>query len=198
MEPVLPKLASRDFVLIFVAFLLVSISITGIVVHMVPLLTDRGVSARTAAAAVSLFGLSTSVGRVVGGYLLDRMFAPYLGTVTFLAAASGLALFWMGSGVGSVFAGAFLVGFGWGAEYDLLPYLVSRYFGMGEFGEMYGYSILSFTAGSMIGPYLMGLIYSQLGSYDVALIGYCTLIIVAVSLLLRLRRYPQLAARSQL
>ena len=43
-------------------------------IHMVPMLTDRGMSAPSAALAVSLFGGALLLGRVMAGYMLDRFF----------------------------------------------------------------------------------------------------------------------------
>lgn len=183
-------IASREFWIIFTVFLMVSTGITGVTIHMVPLATDRGVSAPLAAAAVSVFGLSTVVGRILAGYMLDRMFAPNVTALAFCAVAVGVAFFWWGALGALVFLGAGLVGFGWGAENDLLPYLVSRYLGMRAFGELYAYAILSFSMGSVIGPYVMGLCFDWRGSYDVALGGSLVLILAGVALVLRLGRYP--------
>jgi sugar phosphate permease len=60
------------------AFFLVSVSFHGYIIHLVPLLTDRGLSAQSAALTVSLAGGAALIGRGGIGYLLDRFFAPYV------------------------------------------------------------------------------------------------------------------------
>ncbi len=67
------------------SFFLVAIAINGTVAHVVPLLTDRGVSTTAAASIMGVFGLATMAGRLLAGYLVDRIFAPFLATVFFLA-----------------------------------------------------------------------------------------------------------------
>jgi hypothetical protein len=54
--------------------------------HIVPLLTDRGFATSTAAAVSSGAGLALVAGRLPAGYLLNRIFAPYVAVIV----ASGL------------------------------------------------------------------------------------------------------------
>jgi hypothetical protein len=56
--------------------------------------------------------------------------------VAFLAGATlGVFLLWSEAIAVLVFGAAILVGLGLGAETDLMPYVVSRYFGLRAFGE---------------------------------------------------------------
>jgi MFS family permease len=64
-------LAGRRFWLIAIALMLVSSVTQGMVVHTVPLLTDKGYSPETAAALMIAVGLSTMAGRLLSGYLQD-------------------------------------------------------------------------------------------------------------------------------
>src|SRR5262249_1600187 len=66
------------FWLLLSAFFLLSVSFHGYIVHLVPLLTDRGASAQSAALVVSLGAAGAVLGRVGAGYLLDRFYAPYV------------------------------------------------------------------------------------------------------------------------
>src|SRR6202021_1855460 len=58
------------------AFFLVAMALLGSSAHVVPLLTDRGLSPVAATATFGLFGLATLIGRVATGFLVDRIFAP--------------------------------------------------------------------------------------------------------------------------
>ncbi|MDQ2944490.1 MAG: MFS transporter [Acidobacteriota bacterium] len=53
-------------------FFCVAACVNGAIAHLVPLLTDRGVSGSSAPLATSLFGAATIAGRVGNGYLVDR------------------------------------------------------------------------------------------------------------------------------
>src|SRR5262249_61855297 len=146
-----PGLSGREarhtgsFWLMVGAVFLMAASIDGCILHIVPLLTDRGVSAQSAALAMSLFAIGLLLGRVGTGYLLDRFFAPYLAVCFFCVSTVGIFLLWSGAVGDLAFGATVLVGLGQGAELDILPYLVSRYFGLRAFGEIYGYIFAAFV-----------------------------------------------------
>jgi sugar phosphate permease len=77
-------LGGRRFWLIACALLLVSTVTQGLVVHTVPLLTDKGYSPEAAATLMIAVGLSTMAGRLLSGYLVDRIFAPFVAAFFFL------------------------------------------------------------------------------------------------------------------
>src|SRR5712692_5931037 len=116
------------------AFFLTSVSFHGCYIHLVPLLTDRGVSPGIAALAISVAATGSFVGRLGCGYLLDRVFAPYVAVGFFGGAALGIGLLWSSVGSALAFVAAVLLGLLVGAELDLMAYMVSRYFGLRAFG----------------------------------------------------------------
>ena len=169
------------FAMLGTVFFLVAIAINGTVAHIVPLLTDRQMPGAEAAAIMGLFGLATMAGRLLAGWLVDRVFASYVASVLFLAPIAGLAFLGHAGGAFPA-AGAILLGLGLGTEIDLIAFLVSRYFGQRAFGELYGYCFMIFALGSAIGRFLLGYIYDLAGSYAPALIGAGVLLVVAVVL----------------
>lgn len=178
---------SRFWVLA-VAFFLVAVAINGTVAHVVPLLTDRGLSAGAAAEVLGVFGLATLCGRLLAGWLVDRIFAPYVASIFFLAPIVGFAF--LASGVGILPAiGVVLMGLGLGTEIDLIAFLVSRYFGQRAFGELYGYFFMVFGIGSSLGRMLGGFVFDMAGSYTPALISAAAVLVVAVVLVNRLGAY---------
>jgi len=190
----LPGLTARDaartrhFWLMGAAFFLVAIAINGTVAHVVPLLTDHGISAASAAATMGIFGLATMIGRLLAGYLVDRIFAPLVATVFFLAPIAGFVLLSTPSGA-SPAIGVILLGLGLGTEIDLIAFLVSRYMGQRAFGEIYGYCFMIFGLGSSFGRFLGGFLYDLAGSYDSALIGAGGALVLAVIFVNLLGRY---------
>ncbi len=163
---------SGRFWLIAIAAFLVVMAVNGTNGHLVPLLMDRGLSARVAASAVAVMGLSTIAGRLIGGYLMDRIFAPYLAAGVFLLPLVPLTLLGAGAAGAGPFVAAICLGLSLGAEVDLLGFLVSRYFGLSAFGEIYGYVFAIFTFGAGIGVYFMGLSFDLARSYNPALVGF--------------------------
>ena len=170
------------------AFFLVAVAINGSAAHIVPLLTDHGLSAASATATLAIFGLATMSGRLLAGFLVDRIFAPYVATFFFLAPIAGFAFLASATGMLPA-AGVVLMGMGLGTEIDLIAFLVTRYFGQRAFGQIYGYFFMIFGLGSSFGRFLAGLIFDLTGSYTPALIGAALALVVAVILVNRLGSY---------
>ena len=88
---------SRTFWLLVGPTFLVATVINGSLVHVVSLLTDRGWSPEAAAGIMVWAGLASLGGRVVAGWMLDRVFAPYVAILSFMVALAGLYLLASGS-----------------------------------------------------------------------------------------------------
>src|SRR5260370_22388897 len=182
-------LGGRRFWLIACALLLVSTLTQGLVVHTVPLLTDKGHSPEAAATLMIAVGLSTMAGRLLSGYLVDRIFAPFVAAFFFLLPCLGIYL--LDSAVSPV-VGIISLGLASGTEIDMIGFLTSRYFVMKRFAQFYGYLFASFVVGSAIGPYMMGLAFERLHSYEPALWTFGAFMLLATGAILSLGpyRYP--------
>ncbi len=182
------------FWLMAVSFSLLSATIHGCLTHLAPMLTDQGLSAQQAAAALMLFSAMGAVGRVTTGYLLDRLAPRLVATSYFLAVVLGLfaALGSSDERLALVFAA--MLGIGFGAESDLMPYLTARYFGLKSFGEIYGWIFGAFAFGAVLGPFLMGWVFDTTGSYQIALLILIPATVLGAALMLPLgERRPAVA-----
>ncbi len=186
------------FWLMLAGFFLFSVSVNGSVAHLVPILTDRGIGNETAALAASMLGVLTLGGRLLTGALLDRFAGSRVTGIFFAIAAVGVAVLSQAHTVMMGFAGAGLIGLGMGAEADVMPYLVSRYFGLRSFSEIYGYTFTAYAFAGALGPLLMGWSYDHLHSYSIALAGLAAAMLIGAAVLASLPRYPVLTAREQL
>lgn len=63
---------------------------------------------------------------------------------------------------------------------DMIGFLVSRYFGLRSFGQVYGLLFSIFTIGAGLGPYLVGIIFTVSHNYDRALLALGVLLATAV------------------
>lgn len=179
-------------------FFIVSACCNGTAAHVAPLLTDMGVSTRSAAFAVSIFGLASMFGRVGNGYLVDRFFGPRVIACMFGAATVGIAMLWAGCvGYGSYLA-MFLVGLAMGAESDVMPFLISRYFGMRSMGELYGCAFGSYTLGVATGRYVIAAGFDRTGSYHLPLACATLALLVATLATFLLKRYTSVRPELQL
>lgn len=184
-------LRTRTFWMLCFVFLCVAVCGIGLITHLPLMLTDRGITGRRAAMAASLFGAFTSLGRLGNGYLIDKFFAPYVAAVSILGAAIGLAILWSGVGGSFVFIGVALMGFAVGAEGDIMPYLLSRYFGKANMGTLFGIGFSAFTIGAAIGPYFLGKLFDITGSYRIPLAYATVLMLIAMIITLLLKNYDR-------
>ena len=176
------------WVLVSAAFL-ISASFVGCLIQLAPLLTDRGVSAQSAALATSIGAGGALLARAGTGYLLDRFFVAHVAVPFFCGSALGILLLWSGVVGAWAFVAAVLVGLGQGAEFDILPYAISRYFGLRAFGEIYGYTFAAVTLGAAVGPLVMGASFDATGSYSLALLLFAGASVTAAGLMLGLGPY---------
>ena len=128
---------------IYVRLLIASLSFTFTVVALnfqfMPLLSDWGIAPVRAAWFASLIGLASIFGRLSIGWLIDRYPAPLIGGAVFLLPVLAIMLLLTGQGDGWTPAlVAILLGFTLGAEVDVLVYLTTRFFGLKNFGALYG------------------------------------------------------------
>jgi MFS family permease len=180
---------SRSFWFMVGAFFLLGASVHACVLHMAAMLTDRGITAQTAALASSLTGVALLIGRICAGGLMDRYFAPLVAASFSTGVALGILLLAFGHGTPLAFGGAFLVGLGMGAEADIIAYLTSRYCGLRAFGEIYGYAFAAFVIAGALGTLLMGVGFDRTGAYVVPLTGFFCATLGAAVLFGRLGPY---------
>ena len=174
---------------LFVIFCLLSFSLYGVLSHLVPMLSDRGMTSGNAALVMSTLGLSIVAARVIIGYIIDRFFAPFVAAICFLVAAVGVGLLATGA-VGSLaFLAAVFIGFSMGAEIDMLAFLTGRYFGVENFGQVHGILFTSFLIGTSVGPVAYGMTYESMGSYIWMLVVSIVLMLASAVLTILLPRY---------
>ena len=88
---------------------------------------------------------------------------------------------------------ALIVGISVGAEMEVASYLSSRYFGMRNFGTLFGIIVGLISLASGVGPLIASHIHDRLGSYDLALTFAVPMSLAASILIFTLGRYPDRA-----
>jgi MFS family permease len=184
-------LRSRQFFQLALSALLITAVIVGLVVHIVPLLSDAGLPRQTVVKIASLIGVTSIVGRLTVGYLFDRLPGPPVGMISvgLPMVAAAIILLFPGSLAMSVIAVIFL-GLSVGGEYDAIIYLSTRYFGLKNFGTLFGFVTSLLLAGVGLGPLFGGLLYDLSGDYTLFLIAVIPLSAVTCILLGTLGPYP--------
>jgi predicted MFS family arabinose efflux permease len=133
-------------------------------------LIDRGVAIGSISAMISAFAIGTLVGRFACGVALDR-FPPHLvATIGMALSAVGLLLIASGLNARPVIALAvLLVGLSFGAEGDLVSYLVVRTFGVRIYSSVMGMMTAAIAISSSIGAALLAYLLSRTGNFSVFL-----------------------------
>ncbi len=182
---------SRRFWIIGIGMFGVSVGTGGVVPSLVPLLGDSGYTAEDAALYAGLVGLMVITGRVLVGVLLDYFWAPLVAVIFFVPSALACVMLTQNDiSPVMVIISVMLIGLVAGAEFDIIAYFVSRYFGMKNYGSIYSWVCVVFISGTAIAPALYGTAYDIYGSYDIALIGTGMLIVITALPLLLLGAAP--------
>ncbi|MGB0477941.1 MAG: MFS transporter [Parvibaculales bacterium] len=169
-------------------FFLISTAILGLIPAFIPLLQDAGLSAKQAGQLGAALGLSVMVARLFIGFIIDRIFAPFVAAVAFSCVALGCLALGLG-GIEYAMVAAIALGFAVGAEVDLIGYFTARYFGMAHYGAIYGLQYSIFIFGAAVGPVYTGYIWDVTGNYDLALIIAAALMVPVVIIALTLPRF---------
>jgi predicted MFS family arabinose efflux permease len=178
------------FWLIGFAFVPIAFTVGGTIPNLVTILKQDGFTPAAAIGLASVIGLSVIVGRTAGGWLVDRFWAP--GVAVALLGLPAAACWSLGQGpmsYGPTAGAVFLVGFAAGAEYDLIAFLVARYFGMKSYGVIYGALYSFFAVGAGIGPPVFGAAYDRSHSYAAPLTFAGVAMLAGALALLGLGRY---------
>jgi MFS family permease len=143
--------ATREptFWMLNLGFLLLGITATSLVTQQVPLLRDAGWTAAETTRLQTTFGFGLLFARIAVGYVIDHIFAPRVLTTVSIGGALACVLYAVQPDLGYV--SALLIGFLLGAEFDVLAFLIKRYYGNAAYGRIYGVIFGVFYLGSGIG-----------------------------------------------
>jgi nitrate/nitrite transporter NarK len=172
-----------------VAMVLVTVTC---VVSLVPILISLGHSRAASAEIAGLIGITTVLGRIVGGYLIDRLNGNGVAAVTIASPiVACLLLLALPSSLPAVVAAVMILGLSLGAELDAVAYLTARHFGLRSFGVLFASigGLQGLATG--LGPFLVSGIYDATGSYRVALWLFIPICLMGALLFLSLGPYPE-------
>lgn len=156
--------------LLAIIFITLAFVLYGLIPHLTPMLTDRGLTAAAAAGIASIFGFATFGGRIVIGFLIDKFDARLVAVTFFSISALGLVLLAMPLPEWAIVVAAILLGGSLGAEVDMLAYMTSRYFGLKCFAEIFGVIFGAVLIAMGLGPITFGFVFDKTGSYQAILL----------------------------
>lgn len=163
-------LKTRDFWLIALGSFLSVGAIGGVIQHFVLFLRDRSFAAGKAAGVMSLLLVSSILGRLVMGWLADRIPKTHVMLISFGAVAAAVPILYAPGLDTLVYAFAVVFGFGMGADYMLIPLVTAECFGVRSLGRIMGIVITTDSLGQALAPVLVGRLYDIHHNYNLAFI----------------------------
>jgi MFS family permease len=127
------------FRIIFIGIALCSLPLTLQSSQLSLVLIDKGMSTATAAMTISLYAAGVIAGRLICGLALDRLPSHIVATLGFGLPAIGFLV--LGSGLAApivLVAATFILGLSWGAEGDIMAYLVMHFFRLEIYSTVLG------------------------------------------------------------
>ena len=115
-------------------------------------------------------------------------------------ALPALSCFILSAGSPSIAAAYFatvLIGFAAGAEFDIIAFLASRYFGLKDYNKIYSLLYAAFAIGAAVAPPLYGMAHDNFGNYNAVFMVSAGLFILGSVILLFLGRYPGFSAEKE-
>jgi nitrate/nitrite transporter NarK len=167
-------------------------------VHMIPYFQqDIGLTAAWAAVVMSMVFIISGIGRIGGGYLLDKM--DYRLVLAVVAAMMGFALLYLEvadvTTVSATLPFALMFGVSFGCLVPMRGAVGSIMFGTRAIGGVLGLLQGGSIAAGMIGPMVMGIIFDLNGNYSVAIWGLIVISALMVPLSLGMASPGALAKR---
>jgi len=158
----------RSYVLLVLGFFTCGFQLAFITVHMPAYLKDMGLAAWVGGWTLAVIGLANAVGSLSSGWLSTRMPKRHLLAWIYLGRAVAIAAFIMlpASPVTAIAFGI-VIGLFWLSTVPPTSALVMLMFGTKYMAMLYGFAFFSHQVGGFLGVWLGGLLYEQMGNYQI-------------------------------
>ena len=149
---------------------------------------DRGYSQADAAQIISLVLAISIIGRLLMGWLADRVSVKHVMLLIYTLIAASVPLLLAGGSRSTMTAFAVLFGLGLGGEYMIIPLMAGQLFGVQILGRVMGIVLTADGVAEATAPMLVGYLRDQSGSYTT---GFITLVGTAAAGALAIALLPQ-------
>ncbi len=178
---------NKNFWMIAAVWFLWSFSLLLVMTHLVPHLTDIGITSTTAAFIGGLVGAVSISGRLGIGWFSDRIGRKPSILLTIVLQAAALFLLAWSNEMWLFYLFAVIFGLGYGGLDPATVALIGDIFGVRNLGRITGALTFFWALGAGAGSAIGGLIYDTTGSYFVAFLMIASFMILAALLALMIR-----------
>jgi MFS family permease len=189
-------LKSLQFWLLFIARIAAASGTTVIVTHQVAHVVDVGFSKLLSASVFGLAGITSSFGRVIFGFIADRLSKQAAYTLNIVMTVVGVGALMIlndPSQIWLLYVYVIFFGIGFGSRAVIFSALTADIFSGKGFGSILGYSTVAVGAGGALGSWLGGALHDWTGSYLVSF-GLSALVLSISDICIWLAAVPAVAA----
>jgi MFS family permease len=157
-----------NFWLIIAGTTLVIGAIGAVTQHFILFLKDVGYSASVAARFSTALLASSLAGRVLVGYLADRLQKRNTMAFCYFLLGSAIPLLFLAQQTVAAWSFALVFGFSMGADYMLIPLVTAECFGTASLGKLLSLIVMVYSLGQWGAPWITGRIFDHYHSYALA------------------------------
>jgi sugar phosphate permease len=187
-------LTSRNFLLLAFGAGLLFACDRALLITIAPYMSDIGMSVQTAALLVSTIMGSSIAGKLIVGYLADRIDARKIFLVVAGLHIVLLIMFLVQPGVWVMFGIAVVAGLGVGGVQPTKQVLTATTFGSASFGTVVGTAAVVHQVLMMMTFRFVGEVHDRTGSYDLAFLTFMAFVVIGAILIWKLKLPGQSAA----
>ena len=181
-------LATPAFWILTIVHLSSTVSIVTLALHLVPKLTDMGLTLSGAGIVVLTYTAIALPSQFVAGFLADRLPRPPLIFAFLILQASSMMIIAFAENLYIAYLFAVLYGIGFGGRIPLLTTIRGEYFGRKAFATIMGLSMFPNNIAMIGAPLFAGYMFDLKGSYIVPFTAFSALNFVGAILILWVRK----------
>ena len=187
---VMQALKTPAFWILTVTQISSSVSIVTLALHLVPKLTDMGMTLSSAGTVVLAYTVVALPAQSIAGYLAERLPKILMISIFLFLQGAGIALIAVFDNVIAAYMFALLYGIGFGGRTPLITAIRGDYFGRKAFATIMGVSQFPMNLAMIVAPLFAGYMFDTTGTYIVPFMTFSVLCIFGSGLILFVRK-PQ-------
>ena len=168
-----------------------SVAIVTLALHLVPKLTDTGMSPTAAAFVQTAYTLVALPAQFVSGYLAERLPKTLMIAFFLFLQGMGILVIALFDSVAMAYVFALMYGIGFGGRSPLTTAIRGDYFGRKAFATIMGISQLPMNIAMIFAPLFAGYMYDTTGTYIVPFTTFAVLSFMGAALMLFVRKPKQ-------
>ncbi len=180
-------LRTRQFWMLCIAMSTIQFVVNSLLVHITPHAIDLGVSISRGAQLISILGAVSIVGRISVPTFGDRIGLQRVLLGCFMLALIALLWLYFANEYWQLVVFVLVYGFSHGGFFSLMSPLLAEMFSTKALGSLFGILTFCGTLGGAVGPFVLGLIFDNTGSYKMGFLILIGIIIAGLSLVLFIR-----------